>query len=314
MPTTHPTLTPDNSTEHQAYLSKTRHWMERVVIGLNLCPFAKAPAAKGAVHLAFSPATTPTQLTADLVQALQHLVQNPATETTLLVHPFVLGDFESYNDYLDVVDQVLEDMDLLGVVQVASFHPDYQFAGTQPDDPENNTNRSPYPTLHLIREESLDRAVDSGQDADTIVARNIETMNQLGPNGYTHLMTTFTKTILFTDTDGRARFTTQELPLGEGTPQTMLSALMPSGGLQLRQSPVGFKSSFHCTTTPQWLFVLQGAMQIFLQDGSSRVFKAGEHFYSNDTLPPGATFDPTLHGHASAQVGDEPLVTVFVRG
>lgn len=127
-------------------------------------------------------------------------------------------------------------------------------------------------------------------------------------------MTTFTQVILFTDADGRARFREQALPLPEGTPSSMLSALMPSGGLQLRHSPVGFRSSFHVTITPQWVFILSGQMQISLQDGSSRVFGPGEHFYSDDTLPAGATFDPTLHGHWSCQLGDQPLVTAFVRG
>ena len=126
-------------------------------------------------------------------------------------------------------------------------------------------------------------------------------------------MTHLNKVILFTETDGRARFRDEALPLTEGTPQSQLSPLMPSGGFQLRQSPEGFRSSFHCTGTPQWLFVLQWQMEIFLQDGSSRIFGPGEHFYSADTLPEGATFDPTIHGHWSQQVGSEPLVTLFVR-
>ena len=127
-------------------------------------------------------------------------------------------------------------------------------------------------------------------------------------------MTVFTKTVLFTDTDGRAKFREKSLALSEGTPQAALSPLMPSGGLQLRESPVGFRSSFHCTGAPQWLFVLRGQMEIGLQDGSSRVFGPGGHFYSADTLPEGATFDPAVHGHWSRQVGPEPLVTLFVRG
>lgn len=127
-------------------------------------------------------------------------------------------------------------------------------------------------------------------------------------------MTTFTKVILETGPDGRARFREESLVLSEGSPQAMLSPLMASGGYQLRHSPVGFRSQFHCTTAPQWLFVLGGAMEIGLQDGSSRVFKPGEHFYSVDTLPAGATFDPAVHGHWSRQVGDKPLVTLFVRG
>jgi len=127
-------------------------------------------------------------------------------------------------------------------------------------------------------------------------------------------MTHFTKVVLFTDSDGRARFREEPVPLPEGTPQARFSALMPSGGLQLRESPVGFRSSFHCTGAPQWVFILRGKMEIGLQDGSSRVFGPGEHFYSADVLPEGATFDPAVHGHWSRQVGDEALVTVFVRG
>lgn len=127
-------------------------------------------------------------------------------------------------------------------------------------------------------------------------------------------MTQFEKVVLFTDSDGRARFRTEAVPLDQGTPQSMLSALLPSGGYQLRESPVGFRSQFHCTGSPQWLFILRGRMEIGLQDGSSRVFGPGEHFYSADVLPPGATFDPAVHGHWSRQVGDTPLVTLFVRG
>lgn len=126
-------------------------------------------------------------------------------------------------------------------------------------------------------------------------------------------MSTFTRVILFTDTDGRARFREETLPLEQGSPAARLSALLPASGLQLRQSPVGFRSEFHCTDAPQWLIVLRGRMEIGLQDGTSRVFGPGEHFYSADTLPDGATFDATVHGHRSRQVGDEPLVTAFVR-
>ncbi|WP_374354428.1 hypothetical protein [Limnohabitans sp.] len=127
-------------------------------------------------------------------------------------------------------------------------------------------------------------------------------------------MTTFTQVVLFTDTDGRAKFKEQSIPLTEGKPESRLSALMASGGYQLRHSPVGFRSSFHCTGNPQWVFILGGQMEIGLQDGSSRVFSPGQHFYSTDVLPDGATFDDKVHGHWSRQVGDEPLVTLFVRG
>jgi len=127
-------------------------------------------------------------------------------------------------------------------------------------------------------------------------------------------MTQFTKVILYTDVDGRARFREEAVPLEQGTPQSMLSEVFASGGYQLRHSPVGFRSSFHCTPSPQWVFILSGRMEIGLQDGSSRSFGPGEHFYSADTLPSGATFDDQLHGHWSRQVGEEPLVTLFVRG
>ncbi len=124
----------------------------------------------------------------------------------------------------------------------------------------------------------------------------------------------FTQVQLYTDTDGRARWREQPIALTEGKPQARLSPLMASGGYQLRHSPPGFRSEFHCTGEPQWVFILAGQMEIGLQDGSSRVFGPGQHFHSADTLPAGARFDPTLHGHWSRQVGDEPLVTVFVRG
>lgn len=127
-------------------------------------------------------------------------------------------------------------------------------------------------------------------------------------------MTTFTQVVLFTDTDGRAQFKEQTIALTEGKPESRLSALMASGGYQLRHSPVGFRSTFHCTGQPQWVFILQGQMEIGLQDGSSRTFGPGDHFYSADVLPAGATFDDRVHGHWSRQVGDQPLVTLFVRG
>ncbi len=127
-------------------------------------------------------------------------------------------------------------------------------------------------------------------------------------------MSTFNKIILFTDTDGFARFREETVALSEGKPQARLSPLMASGGFQLRRSPVGFRSDFHCTDNPQWLFVLEGQMEIFLQDGTSRIFGPGEHFYSADVLPAGATFDAKVHGHWSRQVGPHELVTLFVRG
>jgi hypothetical protein len=126
--------------------------------------------------------------------------------------------------------------------------------------------------------------------------------------------TTFTQVTLFTDTDGRARFRQHDIALTEGTPTSMLSKPMTSGGYQFRHSPVGFRSQFHCTITPQWVFILSGKMEIGLHGGEARTFTAGQHFYSADTVPAGASFDPQMHGHWSRQVGDEPLVTLFVRG
>lgn len=122
------------------------------------------------------------------------------------------------------------------------------------------------------------------------------------------------KVVLFTATDGFARFKEESVALDQGSPQSALSALMPSGGFQLRTSPVGFRSTPHCTTDPQWVFILGGQMEIGLQDGSSRIFKPGEHFYSADLLPKGETFDEQRHGHWSRQVGPDPLVTLFLRG
>jgi len=123
----------------------------------------------------------------------------------------------------------------------------------------------------------------------------------------------FTQVILYTDTDGRARFRAQDLAMSEGTPQARLTPDLPATALQLRHSPVGFRSPFHCTVTPQWVFILAGQMEIGLQDGSARVFGPGQHFYAADTLPEGAIFDPAVHGHWSGQLGPEPLVTAFVR-
>ena len=125
-------------------------------------------------------------------------------------------------------------------------------------------------------------------------------------------MATFTKVILFTDRDGRARFREEKVELNEGTPQAALSRVFSCGGYQLRESPVGFRSQWHCTPQPQWVFILRGEMEIGVRDGS-RVFKAGEHFFSADVLPEGAAFDADVHGHWSAQRGSSALVTLFVK-
>ena len=126
-------------------------------------------------------------------------------------------------------------------------------------------------------------------------------------------MSTFTKVVLFTDTDGYAKFREETLALTQGSPQSMLSEVFASGGYQLRTSPVGFRSQFHCSGHTQWCFILQGHMEIGVH-GASRLFGPGQHFYSADLLPPGATFDPEVHGHWSRQVGEVPLVTLFIRG
>ena len=126
-------------------------------------------------------------------------------------------------------------------------------------------------------------------------------------------MTTFTKIVLYADSHGRSKFREEQVELPEGTPQAMLSQLQPSSGYQLRHSPIGFRSDFHCTTASQFVFILSGEMEIGLQDGTSRTFKPGEHFYSADVLPSGAIFDSSVNGHWSRQVGEEPLVTLFLR-
>lgn len=127
-------------------------------------------------------------------------------------------------------------------------------------------------------------------------------------------MTSFVKTVLFTDNDGRARFREENVALSEGSLQSMLSPVFPAAGYQLRESPVGFRSQFHCTPDPQWVIVLRGQMEIGLQDGSTRLFQPGQHFYSADVLPAGASFDPRIHGHWSRQAGADPLQTLFVKG
>jgi hypothetical protein len=160
------------------------------VIGLNLCPFAKAVQAKGQVRWVLSDASTPEALLAQLGEELLHLRDTPAatTDTTLIVHPRVLGDFLDYNDFLDSADALVESLELDGVLQVASFHPDYQFAGSAPDDVENFTTRAPYPTVHLLREDSVSRAVEAFPDPDAIVERNIATLRALGKNGWRALL------------------------------------------------------------------------------------------------------------------------------
>jgi uncharacterized protein len=167
-------------------LADTRRWLEDAVIGLNLCPFAKAVHAKDRIRWVLCEATDTEALLHTLVQELQHLAEaDPeTTDTTLIVHPQVLGDFLDYNDFLDVADAALAELDLDGVIQIASFHPDYQFAGTAPDDVENCTNRSPHPTLHLLREASIDTAVAAFPEPEAIFETNQATLQRLGWAGW----------------------------------------------------------------------------------------------------------------------------------
>jgi len=167
-------------------VAHTRAWVERAVIGLNLCPFAKAPQAKGQVRYVASAAVDVEALLHDLIDELQRLADAADTdiETTLLIHPQVLGDFADFNDFLDLADRAVVELGLEGVLQVASFHPQYQFADSAPDDLGNATNRSPYPTLHLLREESIDRAVEAFPHAEAIFEANIATMRELGASGW----------------------------------------------------------------------------------------------------------------------------------
>ena len=167
-----------------------RRWLERAVIGLNLCPFAKAVYVKQQVRIVISDASTERALLEELGEELALLRDTPAeqVDTTLLVHPQVLGDFLDYNDFLGDADALVEAMDLDGVLQVASFHPQYQFAGSEPDDADNLTNRAPWPILHLLREASIDRAVAAYPDPDAIIERNIATVRELGFAGWDKLL------------------------------------------------------------------------------------------------------------------------------
>ena len=169
--------------------ASTQRWLERAVIGLNLCPFAKAVHVKQRIRYAITAAKTADELLAELENELLLLNQtDPETiDTTLLIHPLVMGDFLDFNFFLDEADAMIRNLELDGVIQIASLHPQYQFAGTEPDDIENYTNRAPYPTLHLLREASIDRAVAAFPDAATIFEKNIETLQQLGYEGWAQL-------------------------------------------------------------------------------------------------------------------------------
>lgn len=166
-----------------------QRWLERAVIGLNLCPFAKSVHVKGQVHYVVSSATTSQELREDLrreLLALQAAVPE-LWDTTLLMAPRCLQDFLDFNDFLDEADAVLAELGLEGELQIASFHPKFQFAGTAPDDISNYTNRAPYPTLHLLREASIDRAVEAFPQAEAIFEKNMQTLEDLGHEGWAAL-------------------------------------------------------------------------------------------------------------------------------
>ncbi|MCB0686202.1 MAG: DUF1415 domain-containing protein [Saprospiraceae bacterium] len=165
-----------------------RNWVETVVIGLNLCPFAKKPLVKNSVRFIVSEADSEEKLLVDLWKEIEHIRDHPEMETTLLIHPMVLSDFSAFNDFLQLTDELLRQMDLEGVFQIASFHPDYQFEGTKSEDVENYTNRSPYPILHILREESLDIAIDKYPDTDQIPPRNIKLMREMGTEKINELL------------------------------------------------------------------------------------------------------------------------------
>jgi hypothetical protein len=174
---------------NELIIRQTRAWVERAVVGLNLCPFAKAPLVKDQIRYVVSGASDTRALLRTLCAEMSALVRaDPAvTETTLLIHPNVLGDFLDFNDFLDAAEAALADLGYEGVLQLASFHPRYRFDGTDTDDVSNASNRSPYPTLHLLREASLDRAVASFAQTEQIFEANIRTLEALGPEGWAAL-------------------------------------------------------------------------------------------------------------------------------
>jgi hypothetical protein len=173
----------------EAVLAATRHWLEAAVIGLNLCPFAKAVYVKNQVRLVVSKARHADDLLEELDRELDLLVATPASEidTTLLIHPTLFEDFLDFNDFLEVAEGVVDEHGLEGVIQLASFHPQFQFDGTEPDDISNFTNRAPFAILHLLREESVERAVEAFPQADAIFEANIATLEKLGHAGWKSL-------------------------------------------------------------------------------------------------------------------------------
>ena len=179
----------NKNVSNESAIAATKLWLERAVIGLNLCPFAKGVHVKNQIRYVVSAAQTPEELLSDVLHEFEVLAEasRAQIDTTLLIHPHVLTDFLDYNDFLEVVDAALEEVDLAGELQVASMHPQYQFADTELDDITNYTNRSPYPTLHLLREDSIDEAVAAFPEAEQIFEKNIATMRKLGHEGWNAL-------------------------------------------------------------------------------------------------------------------------------
>lgn len=177
------------SVSDETVIDHTRQWLEKAVIGLNFCPFAKAPYVKNRVRISVSHAKHLDGFLEDLDRELQLLsaASENEIETSLLVHPSLFGDFFIFNDMLDIADEAVAENGLEGVIQIAPFHPDFQFEGTDANDISNYTNRSPYPTLHLIRESSISRAAESFPDAETIFGRNIKLLEEMGQQGWDDL-------------------------------------------------------------------------------------------------------------------------------
>ncbi|AVP58705.1 DUF1415 domain-containing protein [Pulveribacter suum] len=188
MTTENPILSPtyEPARDDAVVVQDMVRWLERAVIDLNLCPFAKGVHTKGQIHYVVSHATDARSLLEDLQRELEALaeISPEKRDTTLLMAPLAMADFLDFNDFLELADELVEAMDLAGILQVASFHPQFQFAGTEPDDVANATNRAPYPTLHLLREESIDRAVQAFPEAEEIFERNIEVLEKLGAEGW----------------------------------------------------------------------------------------------------------------------------------
>lgn len=176
------------SQQQQEIISNVRHWVETIVVGLNLCPFARSELVSKRLHFSVSSATTEEQLLMDLQAELAEIKSNDSIETTLLIHPHVLNDFSDYNQFLDYADALLAEMQLEGIYQIASFHPEYQFSDLDFEDVRNYTNRSPYPMLHLISEESVAKAIASHPDIDQVPERNQELLMRMGKDSILALL------------------------------------------------------------------------------------------------------------------------------